>query len=98
LVIGMNLKKNLGRLLAEKNMKAAKLSRLSGVPQTTLADWLAGGNPRDLRKVKLVAEVFGISVDELCFGEGRSGENPIEKHLDEIMAGTFEVILRRPRR
>lgn len=94
----MNLKKNLRRILSEQDMTAAQLSRKTGVPKTTLAEWLAGGNPRDLNKVKLVADSFGVSVDELCFGTGASVEHPIEQHLDEIKAGLFEVILRKPKR
>ena len=78
-------------------MTLAQLSRLSGVPKTSLSDWVAGGNPRDLNKVKMVADVFKITVDQLCFGDGVNVSEPIEKHLDEIHAGIFEVILRKPR-
>ena len=71
---------------------------MAGVPQTTLADWLAGGNPRDLRKVKLVADALSLTVDQLCFGDGHISKEPIEQHLEEIKAGVFEVILRRPKK
>lgn len=93
----MRLQRNLKRILADRDLTAAQLSRKSGVPKATIGDWLAGGIPRDLRKVKLVTDFLGLTVDELCFGEGRASEEPIEQHLEEIRAGLFEVILRRPK-
>lgn len=76
----------------------AQLARKAGVPKTTLAEWMISGNPRDLNKVKLVADALGLTVDQLCFGDGLAGTQPLEQHLDEIRAGLFEVVLRRPKR
>lgn len=94
----MRLQKNLKRILADHDLTAAQLSRKTGVPKATVGDWLAGGIPRDLRKVKLVADFLGLTVDQLCFGDGLANQEPIEQHLDEIRAGLFEVVLRRPKR
>jgi len=94
----MQLKKNLRKILNDRDMTAAQLSRSSGVPKTTLGEWLNGGIPRDLRKVKQVADILDMTVDQLCFGPMAKTENSIEEHLDEINAGIFEVVLRRPKR
>ncbi len=91
----MNLKQNLKRILLDLDMTAAQLSRKAGAPKTTLAEWLSGSNPRDLSKVKQVADFLGLTVDSLCFGDGGVTEQPFEKHLDEIQAGVYEVILRK---
>lgn len=87
--------RNLKRIIADRDMTAAQLSRATGVPKTTLAEWLAGGNPRDLKKVKLVADALAVSVDQLCFGDVTKAQGEIEQHLEEINAGVFEVVLRR---
>ena len=78
-------------------MTASQLSRLTGVAQTTLSEWLAGSTPKDLRKVKKVADHFEITIDELCFGTGAKSKanSVIEAYEDEINAGVFEVLLRR---
>ena len=94
----MNLKKNLKHLIAEHDMTAAQLARKSSVPKTTLSEWLAGGNPRDLTKVKKVADVFGITVDDLCFGNGVFKPNSLKDFEEEIFAGNFDVILRKAKR
>ena len=75
-------------------MTVAQLARQTGVAKTTLAEWLSGSSPRDLTKVKSVADYFHLSLDSLCFGDGVESQL-IEKYLDEIHAGSFDVILRR---
>jgi transcriptional regulator with XRE-family HTH domain len=90
----MNLKKNLKRILADQDLTAAQLSRKTGVPKTTLSEWLAGGNPRDLTKVKHVADALGLTVDQLCFGDIAESSQPIERHLEEIRIGKYEVVLK----
>lgn len=94
----MNLSKNLKRILSERDLTVAQLSRKARVPRTTISEWMTGGNPRDLRKVKFVADALNLTVDQLCFGDGTAGTESIENHLEEIKAGLFEVVLRRPKR
>lgn len=94
----MNLKTNLKHLLAQNDMTASQLSRKSNVPKTTLGEWLAGGNPRDLNKVKQVADVFEVTVDELCFGNGSPKRQSLKDFEEEIFAGNFDVILRKAKR
>lgn len=91
----MNLQKNLKKLLFQKNLKAAELARLSGVSKTSIGEWLAGSNPRDIRKVKKVADALHVSVDELCFGDAENRNSPLKKYEEEIFAGNFDVILRK---
>ena len=91
----MNLSKNLKRILFDRSLKAAELARLSGVSKTSIGEWLAGSNPRDIRKVKKVADALDISIDDLCFGGGEIKKSPMREYEDEIAAGTFDVILRK---
>ena len=94
----MRLRQNLKHLLELNSITAASLSRTSKTPKQTLADWLSGVTPKDLVAVKRVATVLGVTVDDLCFADVISHKpNEIERHLDEIHAGRFEVILRKVR-
>lgn len=92
----MRLKQNLKHLLELKGITASNLSRISKTPKQTLADWLAGVSPKDLVAVKRVATALNVTVDDLCFGDvDITTTSEIERHLDEIHAGHFEVILRK---
>jgi len=98
----MNLKNQIQTYLKSRGMTASNLSKLSGVPNATIADWLSGRKPRDFDKVKKIADVFKISMDHLIYGDG------LESSLDEAdldallgdkwISGMFEVKLRRVKR
>ena len=100
----MNLKKQLSAYLKAKNISASELSRITGIPKQSISDWLAGSNPRDIRLVKKVADVFSVSIDHLFFGDGvverveNAALRPIEIQSDsdgEWITGVFEGKLRR---
>jgi len=99
----MVLKEILKKLLKEKDLTAAQLSRRTGVPKNTLSDWLSGNSPRDITQVKTVAEALGVSLDYLCFGQDPSPRpeklTDLETLLgDNWVGGMFEVRLRRVKR
>ena len=96
----MNLRSQLKIYLERSGMTATKLSKISGVPNTTISDWLAGRLPRNLEQVKRVAVALGTSIDHLAFGTGFEAGQPTPVSLDEFfddkwMEGTFEIKLRR---
>lgn len=93
----VKLKDNLKRLIKENNLNALKLSKATGVPNSTISDWLLGNSPKNIIQVKTIATYFNISIDELIFGDGslkkiKSVEN-IEIEL--LKFGTFDVFLKR---
>lgn len=90
----MVLKSKLNKLLKQHDFTIAQLSRATSVPRQTLDNWLAGQEPRSLKQVKKVATHFGISIEQLCFGEEMTKPS-IEDFGEEINAGVFEVVLRR---
>ena len=96
----MKLDKQLKTLLRQSDTTVAQLARATGVSPKTVYNWLEGQKPRDIDAVKRVADHFKVTVDYLCFStpQPTSPGNEIERHLDEIHAGTFEVVLRRPNR
>jgi transcriptional regulator with XRE-family HTH domain len=89
----MKLDRKLKRLLAEYDINISQLARATDVPRQTIDNWLSGQEPRSLSQVKIVADYFDISIDELCFGS--RNQKTIEDYGDEINAGVFEVVLRR---
>lgn len=89
---GFQLKQQLRALLERHGITAAELSRRSGVPKQVLSLWLGGVEPRKLTQLKLVAEVFKVTVDELCFG--RLAESAVSGPGTQI-EGVFEGRLRR---
>ncbi len=89
----------LKKLLNERDMTVAQLSRATKVPQQTLNNWMQGQEPRSLSHIKAVADYFGASVDYLVYGEVLKKErDPLKEHSDEINAGVFEVVLKRVKR
>ncbi len=87
------LARELKALLAEYGLRAADLSRKSGVPRSVLSDWMAGAAPRNISQVRAVAEVLGTNIDSLCFGmDGKSSDAKID---GAWMTGTFQGRLRR---
>ena len=97
----MRLKDNLRDLIKSQGITVAHLSRATKIPLQTIHGWLSGVEPRSLKQVKIIAEYFDQSIDELCFESStskkkkESKKNKLEEYSEEINAGTFEVVLRR---
>jgi len=96
----MNLKKQLRFYLELKEMTAAHLSKKSNVPKQSLSGWLSGNSPRDMNQVKRVADVLGVTVDNLMFADGldenKQKVTELEALLgDQWISGIFEVRFRR---
>ncbi|WP_413586048.1 helix-turn-helix domain-containing protein [Bdellovibrio sp. HCB274] len=95
----MELKSILRKLIKEKGLTVACLSRGAKVPVQTLHGWLHGVEPKSIRQLKSVADYLEVDLDYLCFGiRAKADRDKIEKFEDEINAGVFEVVLRRIKR
>lgn len=84
--------------MKQASIGAPTLSKRTGVPRQTIANWIAGQSPQNLEDVRTVAKYFSMTIDELCFGRSLSTEpkrTKLEEYSDEINAGIFEVVLRR---
>lgn len=90
----IKLKYQLKRLLAESDITAAELARQTGVTKQSLSDWIGGIPPRNITAVKQVANFFGITVDELLFGNnaryGAGARHDAQQSSDR--SGMAEVI------
>lgn len=75
----------LTRLMKERALTLAKLSRLSGVPKTSIHGWMTGRKAMDLDQLKRVASVLEVSLHELAYGE----EDPFAMRKGEILKELF---------
>ena len=94
----MELKNNLQNLIEESDSSLSSISEAISIPLSTLHGWLNGIEPKSIPQLKSLADYFGVSLEELCFGHDSSTTKHLEtfeRYKDEINAGTFEVILRR---
>jgi transcriptional regulator with XRE-family HTH domain len=95
----VELKTVLRKIINEKGLTVAGLSRATKVPVQTLHGWLQGVEPKSIRQLKTVADYLEVDLDYLCFGiRPKSEASKIERFEDEINAGVFEVVLRRVKR
>ncbi|MBU6155181.1 MAG: helix-turn-helix transcriptional regulator [Bdellovibrionales bacterium] len=89
----MNLKSQLRLFLQSRGISASDLARLSGVPKQSISDWLGGTAPRDIQKLKRVADAFGTTIDHLVFGEGvpeKPASSPRMLEKDQWIQVKFE--------
>ncbi|MBI4402898.1 MAG: helix-turn-helix transcriptional regulator [Deltaproteobacteria bacterium] len=91
----IRLKEQLRFYLERGMMTAAELARKTGVPKQSLSDWLSGAQPRKLLHLKRVADLLGVSVDHLCFGEHPTDSGKASRKQEvttcEWVEGVFEV-------
>lgn len=91
------LSKQLKILIRQHDTTVAQVSRATKISSKTIYAWLQGQRPRDLSKIKSVAEHFNVSLDFLAFGAEIKSKFKLADYEDEINAGVFEVILRKVR-
>ena len=82
----MEFKRNLKKLINDKDIKVSQLSRATKIPQTTLQNWIQGHPPKNINQIKAVADYFGVTLDYLCFGISPKTEDLFESKREEINA------------
>ena len=78
---------NIRRLMDERRMNVADLSRAIGVPYTTINDWLHGVTYPRNDKIDRLADFFGVDANDLRSGNVRyrqPGKLYTSRHLDGI--------------
>lgn len=87
--------KTLSSLMEEQHLSVAKLSKKTGVPQSTLREWCLNRSPKNPVQVQKVADCLGVSMHYLYFGE-QDKQEPIQKILKEdVFQGTFEITVKK---
>lgn len=97
IIMKLKIDQVLTRIVKERRLTLKALSKLSGVPSTTLHEWQNGRSPRDPVQAKKVADALEISLNQLLFDEPDSNERiSIQSVLKEdVFSGTFEISIKR---
>jgi len=92
----MILRHKLKDLLQHRKIRPIDLAREVGIAKQVISDWLAGSRPRNLEQIKLVANYFQVTIDELCFGDTSQKSFPSDSRaqIPHQITGIFEVNLR----
>ncbi len=64
------------RLLAEHGVKAADVSRATGLPSSLFSEWKKGKSKPKIDKLQKIAAYFGVSVDYLATGKPALADLP----------------------
>ena len=84
-------------LIKERRMTLVEISKATGVPATTIAEWSNNRAPKNPVHAQKVASHLGVSLHFLLFGE-EDHQEPITKLLKEdLFSGTFEINIKRIR-
>lgn len=67
------------RLLDEKHLKNADISRATGISNMTLSDWKRGKTTPKQDKLQKIADYFGVSLEYLTTGK----DNEFDKYSAE---------------
>ncbi|MDE7194477.1 MAG: helix-turn-helix domain-containing protein [Oscillospiraceae bacterium] len=78
-------------LLQEQGVTAYRVSKETGVTQTTLSDWKTGRAAPKMATLQKIADYFGVTLDWLCGNsDERSGYSTqpdiilVARHLEDI--------------
>lgn len=82
-------------VLRDKNMTVAQVSRMTGIPQSTLFDFKAGRNTPRAASLNAIAQATGVTVEYLLTGEGETKhyEDPLTAELAERMKDDHDLRL-----
>lgn len=86
------------QLLQKYGVSAYKVSKETGITQSTLSDWKRGRSTPKSDNMKKIADYFGVTIDYLMTGieEPPEKESPLtkrdEKEINDILSNT-ELLL-----
>ncbi|MDZ4661049.1 MAG: helix-turn-helix transcriptional regulator [Pseudomonadota bacterium] len=91
----IKIAKSLTALMKQRGLSLRELSKLSGVPPTTLNEWLSNRPPRNPVQIKKVAEALDVSLNFLLFNE-EDKHDPLQRILvEDIFSGNFQITVKR---
>lgn len=84
----------LKQLIKEKGETLASVSTATGVPKSTISDWMTNRTPNPMQVVK-VAHFFGVSLHFLLFGKEDIQTSVQRKFEEDFFSGIFEINIKR---
>ncbi|NJL25833.1 MAG: helix-turn-helix transcriptional regulator [Calothrix sp. SM1_5_4] len=101
IMASIRLGTNLRAVLEQKRLSLKQVSAQTGIPYSTLHTWLENRQPKDILKVKRLADYLQTSLTELLFGEPEgvslhSTTRPtLPGHSEFGIEGTYEITIKR---
>ena len=85
------------QLLQKYGISAYKVSKDTGITQSTLSDWKRGRSTPKSENMKKIADYFGVSIDYLMTGKENAEKNnelksKDKKDIREILASTEQLL------
>lgn len=84
----------LKRLLEERKVTSTQLSKVVGIPKSTISTWLLPtAKPTDVEQIQKVAKFFKISMSQLLFDEVESGNGLQAVQTELVLDGYYRLRL-----
>lgn len=91
----LKISQTLTEMLERHQMSMTRLSKLSGIPVSSLSEWKKNNRNPNAEDLAKVSRALDCSVHYLLFGVEDPSE-PIQRVLkEEFFKGTFEITLKR---
>lgn len=88
----IKLAENLSRLMTKRNLTVTLAAKKIGMNKSTLHNYCNGVVPRNLPKLKELADLLEVSLTELLFGS--NGET-LKADFNQGIEGRYEIIIRK---
>ena len=86
----------LPRLLKELNMSAKQLSKAAHISPSTISTWcLPKSKPKNIQDVAAAADVLGVSLNMLLFGEADTATDLNNLAGETLLNGIYRIKLER---
>lgn len=95
--VQLRIGETLKDLLKAQRLSPRGLSKLSGVPYTTLQEWSGNRSPKNPLQIQQVASTLGVSMHFLLFGAPDPEENITNIFKEDVFSGTFEITIKKVR-
>lgn len=84
-------------LMEDQKLTLRAIYEQSGVPRSTLSDWLAGSTPKNLRQLRAVAKVLGVTFELLACGDEEKDHEVILNSMPRslVLDGHFKIRIER---
>lgn len=84
------------KLLKEKNLKGADVTRATGIASSTLTDWKKGRSKPKQDKLQKIADFLGVSLEYLTTGKEKDWQPTLtekdEKDLDKKVENLLNAV------
>jgi len=84
----------LKKLMKAEGLTLVALSSRTGVPKSTLSEWLSNRTPNPIQAAK-VARIFNVSLHFLLFGTEDPQELFQKIMKEDLFSGTFEISIKK---